>query len=844
MLAAATRSEICIQLDYRYTENVSKEENSTSSKMIEILRYNTRKSKWKHNISIALVFMAMLSVLSSCNFVKNEKHNILVVLSNEPTYHPYERYGKALKKALADEGVKANIEYFYLDCERYNEDDEISRLDSVANSYHGRKLDLIIVNGDQATYSLLSTHNALLTKTPIVFGAVRYPNRKLLSQYAPYGNITGLHDSIDVVKNMQFVKELTNRRHVICQFDDTYLDRQTMAMVDSQLARRPNILNNIHWKYPLTYIRKQKENILSITSMSLRHTERMASDVEVLWRRKDKTVATCGDDADRKVIGAQNYFLMTSRYSDGFCYLSLKNEVSSRISIGMYSGFVFTSIDESFDMGEMSKIIGGYFTTWETTATEEAKISKKILIDNVKPCDIAIYVPKKEYVVDWNAHNDKTNLELYKDLPSYVTIMNMPFNERHPVAYIAMIHGAIALVLFLLVFYYIQFHSEQTKRRQAYERLKEEEENLKLAIQGSKTYAWMIKNGRATMAKAFFEDMNRPVRSWVLSQGYDLWFVLPKYHDGLRNFFASQGEIGSHTYQFETDFGDGATRWWEIRSTTLSDDDGHIYTVGLLIDIRNIKQHESELEEARKKAIEGERLAEEARRLSKEAELKHSFLANMSHEIRTPLNAIVGFSTLIASDEESLTADEKAMFIKEINNNTDLLLRLINDILDLSRIESGKMEFNFKNVPVNTLLDDTYNATRLQMPKNLEYIEMKCDSNPSVYVDEGRFQQVLSNFITNARKFTSEGYVKLGCTLDTKTSEVEFFVEDTGIGLTPAEQKLVFDRFYKADSYQQGTGLGLSISKVIVEKLNGRLGLKSEKGKGSRFSVFIKVAQL
>lgn len=809
--------------------------------MIGILRYKASKNKWKLNASIFLVFVAMLAMMSSCNINRKEKANILVVLSNEPTYPPYERYCKALEKAINHEDISADIKYFYLDCERYDANDEISRLDSVANSYHGRKLDLIIVNGDQATYSLLSTMNPLLKKTPIVFGAVRYPNWQLLSKYAPYGNIAGLHDRIDVVKNMEFAKELTNKGNFITQFDDTYLDKQTMAVVDSQLAKRTDIINNIHWNYPLGYIRKQAETNLSITSISLRHSERMASDMEVVWRRKDQTVATCGDDADRKVIGSQNYFFMMSKYSDGFCYLALKNESGAKISIGICPSFVFSSIDENFDMGDMSKIIGGYFTTWETTAAEEAKISKKILLDSVKPCNIPIYVPKKEYVVDWNAHNDKTNIDLYKKLPPYVSVRNMPFRVSHPVVYFSLVHGAIALIILLLVYYYVRFHREQTKRRHAYKLLKEEEENLKLAILGSKTYAWVIKNDKATIDKEFFKDMNIPVKQWTVK--HDIWFALPKYRDSFQKFLAIQKEKGLHTFQFESDFGDGIKRWWEVRSTTLSNKEGNSYIVGLLIDIRNIKQHEKELEEARQKALEGERLAEEARRLSKEAEMKQSFLANMSHEIRTPLNAIVGFSTLIASDDESLTADDKMQFVKEINSNTNLLLRLVNDILDISRIESGMLEFDFKDVDVNTLLDDTYNATRLQMPKHLQYIEQKCDANPSVNVDDGRLQQVLSNFITNARKFTEEGYIKLGCEFDEKSSEVEFYVEDTGIGLTPAEQKLVFDRFYKADKYHQGTGLGLAISKAIVERLNGRLELKSEKGKGSRFSVFIKIVK-
>lgn len=802
---------------------------------------NLRKLKIKKTLlKTVLALMAVLAILPSCRLGKSEKYSILVINSNQAGYAPYGRYNKNFADAVVKEGISADIDYFYLNCEKYDAADEISRLDSVVNSYKGRKLDMIVVNGDQATYSLLSTKNPQLRRKPIVFGAVRFPNWKLLSEYAPYNNVTGLYDSIDVVKNMEFVRDVTGGGRVITQIDDSYLDRQTVAMIDSQLAHRHDVINNMHWKYPLGYVRNQNDSVLSISLVSLRHSERMASDLEVEWRRKGQPASSCGDEADRKVIGSQNYFFMMSKYSDGFRYLMLKNEAGSKTSISLYANYIFSTIDENFDMGKVySCVIGGYFTTWETTAADEAKIVKRILVEGIHPGDIPVTVPKKEYVADWNAHFDKFSRDAFVNLPSYVTVRNMPFKVSHPTAYIMLVHGAVTLLIILLVFFYILFRRENMKKRRAYAQLIEEKENLKLAVLGSKTYAWFIKDGKAHISDDFFRDMNIPTKSWLMNQKHSLWFVSPEFRDAFRAFIEKQKESGHHTFQFISDFGNGNRLWWEVRSTTIKSKSGKISIMGLMIDINETKRHEKELDEARKKAIEGEKLAEEARKLSREAELKQSFLSNMSHEIRTPLNAIVGFSTLIADEGESLSDEDKRMFIKDINRNTNLLLRLINDVLDIARIESGKMEFDFKKIPVNTIVEDTYNATRLQMPKHLKYIEIKCIGNPLVNVDEGRLQQVLSNFITNAGKFTPSGSVTLGCSYDEVAGEVELYVEDTGIGLTPAEQKLVFDRFYKSDKYRQGTGLGLSISKVIVDRLNGRIELKSEKGKGSRFSVIL-----
>lgn len=781
--------------------------------------------------------------LSACSGRNDRKYNILVIHSDYAGYRPYERFNRSFAKAIDDEDVPAQVSYFYLDCDRYNEVDEIARLDSVVNSYvgTGKKIDLIVVNGDQATYSLLSTHNPLLKKLPIVFGAVRYPNWKLLGEYTPYHNVTGLYDSIDVVGNMKFIHKISGCTRVLTQIDDSFLDRKTLAFVDSQLSKHPEVINNMHWAYPLNKIRgKEIGDTLSITSISLRHSERMASESEVAWRRRDANLGSYGDIGDRKMIGSQNYFFMMSKDCAGFRYLILKNETGSRTMVGLYSKQLFTAIDENFDMEDAAKVLGGYFTTWQTTAIDEARIVHRILIGGKRASDIPITVPRKEYVIDWNAHTDVYDANFFRSLPPNVRIVNMPFKERHPVQYGFLVYGFILILIGLIVYSRIMLRREHAAKRMAYDKLKEEQENMKLAVLGSKTYAWIIEDGKANISDDFFIDMNLSKKTWNVGTHHSFWFVMPQYRKGFQHFIEEQKSPGQHTFQFESDFGIGKRIWWEVRSTTIIS--GKTKKImGLMIDISDIKKYEQELDAARKKAIEGERLAEEARKLSHEAEMKQSFLANMSHEIRTPLNAIVGFSSLIVDEGDSLSNEDRNSFIKEISHNTNLLLRLINDVLDIARIESGKMEFSVKKVAVKSIVMNTYNATRLQMPKNLEYVLKKGPDGLLINVDDGRMQQVLSNFVTNAGKFTTEGSVTLGWEYDEESKEVEMFVEDTGVGLTPAEQKLVFDRFYKADRFMQGTGLGLSISKLIVDRLGGRIKLRSEKGKGSRFSVVFRV---
>lgn len=231
--------------------------------------------------------------------------------------------------------------------------------------------------------------------------------------------------------------------------------------------------------------------------------------------------------------------------------------------------------------------------------------------------------------------------------------------------------------------------------------------------------------------------------------------------------------------------------------------------------------------------------AEEARDLALKAERKESFFANMSHEIRTPLNAIVGFSNLLVEGEEEIDPEDRSLFINTINQNCDQLLKLVNDVLDLSRMESDKMQFTFGDFNLSEVVTEIYSTHKMMIPNGLDFIKDIPSVPVFAHVDKGRLKQVLSNFINNAVKFTYHGYIKVGYEFDNEARQIRLFVEDTGRGIPEEHQKKIFERFYKQVDTDQGTGLGLSICSVIAEKLGGRLELESEEGKGSRFSIIL-----
>ena len=237
----------------------------------------------------------------------------------------------------------------------------------------------------------------------------------------------------------------------------------------------------------------------------------------------------------------------------------------------------------------------------------------------------------------------------------------------------------------------------------------------------------------------------------------------------------------------------------------------------LLILIDKQKEDEIELRKAKDKAEESDRL-------------KSAFLANMSHEIRTPLNAIVGFSNLLTMAEDE---EERNEYINIISSNNELLLQLINDILDVAKIEAGTLEFIDSEIDINALLSDIEQSSRLKAPEGVQISFVEKMPYCIIMSDKNRLAQVITNFINNAIKFTKEGSIRFG--YRHKDDKLLFYVRDTGCGIEPEKKDLVFNRFVKLNSFAQGTGLGLAICQMIVKKMGGEIGVESQLGKGSTF---------
>ena len=281
-----------------------------------------------------------------------------------------------------------------------------------------------------------------------------------------------------------------------------------------------------------------------------------------------------------------------------------------------------------------------------------------------------------------------------------------------------------------------------------------------------------------------------------------------------------EGKATSLSKEVRINRGDGKNSWTSINVMVRDyrPQDGVIEMLCINYDITPLKETEQKLIIARDKAEELDRL-------------KSAFLANMSHEIRTPLNSIVGFSSLLAETDDR---EERQEYIKIVETNNELLLQLVSDILDLSKIESGTFDFVRSDLDVNESCMKIIKSMEMKVPETVDLVFEKYMPDCHIYTDKNRFMQVITNFINNALKFTKQGTIALGYE-QTDPHEIKFYVRDTGVGIPKEKIDSIFERFVKLNTFVQGTGLGLSICKSLVSQMGGKIGVESTEGEGSCF---------
>ena len=745
-------------------------------------------------------YILILSLCLVCAYPAHaETRRIALIHSFEPGYPPAAKALELLQREFSLLGLDCDVREYYLDCDRYMEEAENLRMAGFVDDLSAWGAELIAVLDDQAAYALMACRHPLAHEIPVVFSGVNYPNISLLLQYP---NITGYADTPDYLRTIRMIESIMGKSRICLMNGQVFLDRKIWHALNEQCRGQGfAIVTSTEGAYfaGSSYHRvRERETISPILK---RQNIDVLLDTTKIVRMTSDSIAI-------------RHLMWLGRGDNTLLLYTKRDYTTKRVGM-LFDNPTFQTINEGFGFADY--LLGGYFTPLESQIRYMATGIKERLEGRMPRQQVTECA--KQYVLNWHVLQ-KYGIPL-ESIPVEYTVMYIPFSERYryPIL-IGSILGAV-FVLTVIVLLSFSLLRERRRKREALRNLLYEHETLCLAIEGNSTYAWRLEGDSVSCDSQFCELIHHRPGRLLLDEITP--YIHPDDLPAFRKNIAARHERTHHKGQYRCNF-TGEFQWWEFSYNTIHTPGHAPIIAGLLQNIQELKDHEQELIESRE--------------LAEQAELKQSFLNNMSHEIRTPLNAIVGFSDMLANEPE-FSDEERQEFVDIINTNTKLLLKLVGDVLELSRIESGNLSFTFQRESVCRLLDDVYQTHSLLIRPPLQFLKDFPPEDVQVNVDPMRLTQVLTNFLNNANKFTKGGSIRLGYCCPSGMSEVHLYVEDTGIGIPHSEQKMIFERFYKRSEFSQGVGLGLSICVLIVEKMGGRIELQSEEGRGSRFTVVL-----
>ena len=753
----------------------------------------------KHIKAVAGYILILSLCLVCAHPAHAETRRIALIHSFEPGYPPAAKALELLQKEFSLLGLDCDVREYYLDCDRYMEEAENLRMAGFVDDLSAWGAELIAVLDDQAAYALMACRHPLAHEIPVVFSGVNYPNISLLLQYP---NITGYADTPDYLRTIRMIESIMGKSRICLMNGQVFLDRKIWHALNEQCRGQGfAIVTSTEGAYfaGSSYHRvRERETISPILK---RQNIDVLLDTTKIVRMTSDSIAI-------------RHLMWLGRGDNTLLLYTKRDYTTKRVGM-LFDNPTFQTINEGFGFADY--LLGGYFTPLESQIRYMATGIKERLEGRMPRQQVTECA--KQYVLNWHVLQ-KYGIPL-ESIPAEYTVMYIPFSERYryPIL-IGSILGAV-FVLTVIVLLSFSLLRERRRKREALRNLLYEHETLCLAIEGNSTYAWRLEGDSVSCDSQFCELIHHRPGRLLLDEITP--YIHPDDLPAFRKNIAARHERTHHKGQYRCNF-TGEFQWWEFSYNTIHTPGHAPIIAGLLQNIQELKDHEQELIESRE--------------LAEQAELKQSFLNNMSHEIRTPLNAIVGFSDMLANEPE-FSDEERQEFVDIINTNTKLLLKLVGDVLELSRIESGNLSFIFQRESVRQLLDDVYQTHSLLIRPPLQFLKDFPPEDVQVNVDPMRLTQVLTNFLNNANKFTKGGSIRLGYCCPSGMSEVHLYVEDTGIGIPHSEQKMIFERFYKRSEFSQGVGLGLSICVLIVEKMGGRIELQSEEGRGSRFTVVL-----
>ena len=726
---------------------------------------------------------------NSANSSETEKFNVLVFHVYDSIFRNYRTYEKVLSESLKDNGINADIRIIFSSGEL-----NVAQKDAYVASLERMNRDnwvpdIICLIDDRAlSLYLMGKYSQWLPpldSVPVVAAGLHCPDWNLIRQSS---NIAICTDLINFTANIDLVQRMADLVTVpgmkmypsimMVELDTAEYDLRVKERMKSELDRPPYVNNSdFHIKdYTLAQLAERYKDSIFINVFSNGSPEL-------------NQYLSNGDYHSFRRSVLQN-LPMTP-------VLTLKMDIENEQMLSKTPKPQFTAIRDGFADG-LKRNLCGHFASYETVARDQAEYVARILKGEparslpIKPHEA------KDYM-DWEA------MELlglsYQDFCDDFIIVGAPWTVVHPYRYAVMFFAiAILLVAMLILVLYLLFRRKDMILVESMENLEHNKMMLDFALQNADC---IIVSSQDELLE--LQSRIHPDDTEVLIE--------------LLGEIASGQTLNSRSFRLS---GEDAKeyRWWQFRPSGMNH--GHGNVSGIVIDIDDSVKYNENMADATL-------VAEEITR-------KESFLMNISHEIRTPLNAILGFAQLLSSDDVDIQGEERVEIVSLIRENSELLGEMIEDILQFSRFESGRIDVNPQDTAIAPLMESIYEQWKYKVPEGLNFILARGRDNVYAYVDPMRIEAVLGQYIKNAFKFAPKGLVRLGWEYNLSDDTVQLFVDDSGRGIESRKIKKVFNIFWKDDMFKTGVGLGLTIAKMYTEIMEGSVMVESKPGIGSCFS--------
>ena len=774
--------------------------------------FNRQKIMKRHRLSnlVPLFIVLFIFIAGSCSKVRTfrtqgPRHSVVVIHSWDSLGEEGALFSKCMEDAFKEHEMLVDIHHLYLNMVR-RPGEVFSQYDwpEVEKKIRQWNPDVILLNDDPIVDWVL-THeegDSVFMNTPVVFAGV---NSLLRDSVRRFTMMTGYEAHIDLGRNIELMMKIAKTQCVTIELDNKEIDERLRHQFKEELEDSTRFINNSDF-----HLRHFDENYLSRHYPGLAVVNFVSCGFPYLNKGENES------DSVGKAITGKFYESAKNMWQ-----LQVKRDIFSNSLISHTGHPQYTAIREQFNNANNVLFLCGYFTSTETQVKDQVAYAVRIL-KGENPKTLPISQHDSNYYMDWNAMQAAFPKMSYGAYSNQFEIVNAPFYLEKPLQF-ALEVGVLVLLVGLIIYLIVYLMLKWRWRGQMtlVEELQYEEKVHDLMFSNAKDTIWQYKDEMFIFTQQFADYFELPSDHLTLEQMESIVHEDSKpSFDFLMNF---RNQRGRKTVRLRMT-PDGGNKWyWAEAMYTATDESaktGELY--GLLLNIDQKKETEEKLEQAQV--------------LASQVALKENFLANISHDLRTPLGAVTGFSTMLTTPGMTFEEGEREMYGEVIHQNTEMILNMIDSVMEKAQIETGDLEIIQKPVSIKKLIDECYKTNYIIAPTHLKFNLETAEPDAIVNIDMTRTKQVVNNFLSNAFKFTTEGSVTLGWKYMIDNPDMlEVYVKDTGIGVAPEKQAMLFERYKKVNETDKGTGLGLNISKTIMEKQGGTIGVESELGHGSKF---------